>query len=286
MDDTHPQPGGRRGLGRAFTLVELLCVCGVIALLTGLLLPSLAGAREAGRTAACSSSLRQLGIANDVYSSDNRASYAPGAPDFLVNRTRWFGARVSASQAFDSEGGPLSDYLGATGGAAVRRCGTFIPGTGVGAFERGCGGYGYNNAFVGVRGRWAANTGAWTVETDRSGAPVAAFANPTAVIGFADCAMFAGPASANLVEYSFAEPRRWPANPSARPDPSLHFRHGRTSVNAGGTAGGAGVSWLDGHVTTVARSFTWSSGIYGTPPSDPLLGWPGEADNNSLFGGR
>lgn len=269
---------GRRG----FTLIELLCVCGVIALLTGLMLPALSGAREAGRVAACSSNLRQLVLAGDVYATDNRANYAPGAADFLANRTRWFGARASLSQPFDNEGGPLSDYLGSTGGAAVRRCPSFTPSVSAAAFERGCGGYGYNNAFVGVRGRLNGN--AWSVETDRSGSPVAAFANPTSVIAFADCAMFAGTSTANLIEYSFAEPRRWASDPSGRPDPSIHFRHG--AGRSGKTTGEAGIAWLDGHVTTTARAFTWSSGIYGTPPRDPLLGWPGAADNNTLFGGR
>jgi prepilin-type processing-associated H-X9-DG protein len=274
---------GRRG--RAFTLIELLCCCAIVALMTGLLLPALAGAREAGRAAACSSNLRQLVIANDVYSGEHRSSYAPGAPDFLANRTRWFGARASLSQAFDSEGGSLSDYLGATGGSAVRRCAAFFPATSPGAFERGCGGYGYNQAFVGVRGRWT-GTGndTWMVETDRSGALSCGFANPAGVIAFADAAMFAGASTAGLIEYSFVEPRRWPGSPATRPDPSMHFRHGPT--RGGCPPGVANTAWLDGHVAPAFRAFTWSSGIYGTPLNDPLLGWPGETDDNSLFGGR
>jgi len=275
-------PGSKRSAG--FTLIELLLCCAVIALLTGLLLPALAGAREAGRTAACSSNLRQLVLAGDVYAGDNRGVYAPGAPDFLVNRTRWFGARSSASQAFDNEGGPLSDYLGGAAARGARRCGSFTPATTGNAFERGCGGYGYNNAFVGVRGRW--NGVVWTVVTDRSGASVAAFTSPSTVIGFADTAMFAGMNTVNLIEYSFAEPRRWPSNPAERPEPSVHFRHGQG--RSGATSGEAGVAWLDGHVAGVTRGFTWSSGIYGAPPGgrDPLLGWPGASDDNTLFGGR
>lgn len=267
-----------------FTLIEVLCCCAVVALLTGLLLPALAGAREAGRAAACSSNLRQLVLANDLYAGDNRGNYAPGAPDFLANRTRWFGSRASLSLPFDSEGGPLSEYLGGVGGQAARRCGSFMPSPNANAiaFERGCGGYGYNNAFVGVRGRWAGAI--WTVETDRSGAPSAAFVNPAAVISFADAALFVGVGTPGLIEYSFAEPRRWPGDPSQRPDPSVHFRHhtGRASASPGL----AGTAWLDGHVESMPRVFSWSSGLYGLPARDTLLGWPGEQDDNVLFGGR
>jgi len=49
-------------VGRAFTLIELLVVISIIGLLTGLLFPLLARARESARLTACSSNLRQLGF--------------------------------------------------------------------------------------------------------------------------------------------------------------------------------------------------------------------------------
>lgn len=64
---------------RAFTLVEMLIVIGIIALLTAVLLPVLARVRETGRRTACMSNMKQLGQAFHLYTQDwNRTYPYPG----------------------------------------------------------------------------------------------------------------------------------------------------------------------------------------------------------------
>jgi len=59
-------------LRRAFTLIELLVVIAIIAILIGILLPSLAGAREAARGVACQATMRSLVLAQAAYETDNK----------------------------------------------------------------------------------------------------------------------------------------------------------------------------------------------------------------------
>jgi prepilin-type N-terminal cleavage/methylation domain-containing protein len=74
---------GRDGFGRGrpgFTLIELLVVIAIIAILAGLLLPTLAAAKSQGRRAACLNHLKQLALCSQMYASDNDGRLAENLP--------------------------------------------------------------------------------------------------------------------------------------------------------------------------------------------------------------
>src|SRR3954447_13428754 len=68
---------------RAFSLVELMVVVGIIAILIGLLLPALNGARAKAKSVACKSNLRQLGVMFQTYVNDNGGWLFPVGPEVL-----------------------------------------------------------------------------------------------------------------------------------------------------------------------------------------------------------
>ncbi len=270
---------------RAFTLVEALVAIAIIGLLLGVLLPALGGARSSARLTQCASSARQLQVGNLAYAADHKDRFVAGAvgidsAESSANLHRWHGSRLSVVEPFDPAKAPLSRYVdGAQGSIAIRMCDEFANdldeaikrGDG---FERGCGGYGYNQAFVGVV-RTETQPGVWTSEYGSPrGARQDQFDRPEGTVAFADSA-FAG--DFGLIEYSFIEPPLHPQFPPSfgyRPDPSLHFRH----------RGKATVVWLDGHATAETRTFSAWSQLYSNDPARFNLGWFGDPeDGNEAF---
>ena len=62
-----------------FTLIELLVVVAIISVLIALLLPAIGKAREAAKTVACSSNLRQLGVYGILYQNTYNGFICPGS---------------------------------------------------------------------------------------------------------------------------------------------------------------------------------------------------------------
>jgi prepilin-type N-terminal cleavage/methylation domain-containing protein len=69
----NPRTTFRGGACAAFTLIELLVVIAIIAILAGMLLPSLARAKEDSVRIKCISNVKQLGLAMQMYGDDNDA---------------------------------------------------------------------------------------------------------------------------------------------------------------------------------------------------------------------
>jgi prepilin-type processing-associated H-X9-DG protein/prepilin-type N-terminal cleavage/methylation domain-containing protein len=81
----NPQPQSPR-VARAFTLVELLVVIGIIVVLIAILLPALAAARRQGQLVRCQSNLRQIVAGFYVYADDNNHHF----PAYLgASGTNW-----------------------------------------------------------------------------------------------------------------------------------------------------------------------------------------------------
>jgi prepilin-type N-terminal cleavage/methylation domain-containing protein/prepilin-type processing-associated H-X9-DG protein len=72
---------------RAFTLVELLVVIGIIALLVSILMPALSAARAQASRLKCSANLRTIGQTMHQYANDNKGyiprDYSPGEPGHI-----------------------------------------------------------------------------------------------------------------------------------------------------------------------------------------------------------
>jgi len=106
-------------LRKAFTLIELLVVIAIIAILAGLLLPSLALAKIKAQNLQCMSQTKQVTLAWIMYYQDNR--------DFVIGSRSWISGDVSDPSTADYvdvynklKASPLKNYL--AGNTKVYQC--------------------------------------------------------------------------------------------------------------------------------------------------------------------
>src|SRR5262245_35331674 len=74
-----------RSLRRAFTIIELLVVIGIISILIGILLPVVERVRHRGYIQACAANLHAIGQAMTIYANENHGSFPRATYDPALN---------------------------------------------------------------------------------------------------------------------------------------------------------------------------------------------------------
>ena len=247
-------PATRASSSSAFTLIELLVVIAIVALLMGLLVPSLARARESARAVRCLSNQRSLIIAWTSYAGEHRDRAMPLAYWSVEDigageQVFWWGTHGTPTTPPRHERGFIAPYLDAAlAPTSAFECASQPWGTyrAQGPARSPTSTYGYNGYFLSP-----AKTPGWAYSIGhRPWQRLGDIRAPETLLVFADT-LLAGsagslPGNTALLDppMLFTRASGWSTNQS----PTTAFRHARSRAGAPGAANAA---LADGH----ARSF-------------------------------
>jgi prepilin-type N-terminal cleavage/methylation domain-containing protein len=243
-----------------FSLIEILVSISIIAVLLSVLLPSLSGAREAGRATACLSNLRELGTAWALYANDyaDRAmplAYWSSQDIGTGEEVFWWGTHGTTTLPVDHARGFIAPYLDAElAKGSVFECpaqpwGSYRPQGPSGGITST---YGYNGYYLSP-----SKTPGWGSSiASRPWRRIFEIREPTSLFVFAD-AMLAGAPLRNSALLD--PPQIWDGSSTWYPNdyPTTCFRH----ASKGGSAGAAAAVGAD----TSARTYRADPGCLTTP---------------------
>ena len=210
---------------KPFTLIELLVVIAIIAILAGMLMPALSGAKEQGRSANCLNVLKQYALGNLMYA----ATYKVLCP-VAEGSTFYYGTRGGGHGSFSydmTKGGFLHEFLGNSKEAML--CPTFAQTAMItdAAAAAQVGGIGYN------RLKWSGTTGSSDLSISNGLTDPGTVKRSADIVMFGDAGMYAG---GKVSGTGYLVPNEVGMQETSG---SAHFRHKNM----------ANIAWVDGHAS-------------------------------------